>query len=76
VADFGLTTKPHIASQKESLMANFFGRLKLARKETMDRKTLRRTTERNMDRIRKEKIHEEDCSLMKERLIELYSDVL
>mgnify|MGYP003571889101 CR=1 FL=1 len=75
-ADFGLTDKPHLDSRKDLLFAAFSGIKWIARKEEMDRKTLRRATVSIMDLIRKEKTHEENWSLVKGRSIFAVTDVL
>jgi len=75
-ADFGLTDKPHLDSRKDLLFAAFSGIKWIARKEEMDRKTLRRATVSIMDLIRKEKTREENWSLVKGRSIFAVTDVL
>ena len=74
-ADFGLTDKPHLDSRRDLLFAAFSGIKWIARKEEMDRKTLRRVTVSIMDLIRKERIPEKNWSLLKERSIFAVPDV-
>lgn len=74
-ADFGLSDKPHLDSRKDLLFAAFSGIKWIARKEEVDRKTLRKATVRIMDLIREESIHEENWNLLKGRSICAVSDV-
>jgi hypothetical protein len=68
-ANFGLPAKPHLDSRKDLLFVAF-SRIKwIARKEERDRKTLWKVTVRTMDLIRKERVHEENWSLLKGRSI-------